>query len=701
MKTLLSKTGKLLPLLAFAISSTAFAADSKPSKTTDGITTDFLNYKATPEDFTTAGPGIFTYEGNTFRTLNGREICKKGKFLIDADANPFGNAFFIISNEGSIKSDGVIVANRKDCEKLYEVNRKRLGNPLAAAYTADARTILLATDRGLVFLNAPDRTVQATMPEFKVSNITDFVPSANGYYLAVTSGSKLYVYNLEEKTLRKEMDMEVRINDVAFNDTSTELAVVTEDGTLSIFDTRNFLVKKTVDDLGTALSCSFNFDGKYIAVVTAPTEIVVINLLKTSDREVINVEPGVTRAIFVPNSDEKPLLVYNTTNAAHVRRMFHLAPFFGRLVNDEANERLNEWLKMMPGETMEQYRDRVNDESRERQRRLFEDEAATRLAPDMLSMAAVSLGKYDRGNSVLEIDFSNMPSIFLPVPETDLAAFQSGDGFTFNNAKYGVLSDDSFELIYAEVVNNTNGKTYIYNNVERAPLNFMADEDNVVSLELILQQQMEEQKLEEMRQKILEEAKSRNVITDHTNITVDTRIDPDYDSNGNKILNYNVNFSYEVDPGFTATEDFGPGIYHSHNSPAANAMLTLVKDVLEGDFAQYVKEGKKLEMTISGTADATPIVHRHLYDGSYGNIVEVPVYQDGKLVPMTIMQDQPITRNEELAFLRAFSVQDNLTRNIEALRKMNIVPRYNINVSEGKGSEYRRITLQLNFVDAL
>lgn len=698
MKTLLSKTGKLLPALVLAASSTAFAAGTKD---TDGITTNFTNYKDTPVEFVTAGPGVFSYEGNTFRTLPGKEICKKGKFIIDADANPFGTAFFIIANEGTDKTSGVIVANKKECNKLFEVNRKRLGNPLAAAYSADARVILLATDRGLVFLNAPDRTVLDTMTDFNVKYITDFVPSANGYYLAVTSGSKLYVYNLEDKTLRKEMDMEVTINDVTFNDTSTELAVLTEDGTLSIFDTRNFLVKKTIDDLGDATSCSFNFDGKYIAVVTDPTEIVIINLLKTSDREVITVDPGVTRAIFVPNSEDKPLLVYNTTNAAHVRRMFHLAPFFGRLVNDEANEKLNEWLKMMPGETMEQYRDRVNDESRERQRRLFEDEAATRLAPDMLSMAAVSLGKYDRGNSVLEIDFSNMPSIFLPVPESDLAAFQSGEGFSFNNAKYGVLSDDSFELIYAEVVNNTNGKTYIYNNVERAPLNFMADEDNVVSLELILQQQMEEQKLEEMRQKIVEEAKSRNVITDHTNITVDTRIDPDYDSNGKKILNYNVNFSYEVDPGFTATEDFGPGIYHSQNSPAANAMLTLVKEVLEGDFAQYVKDGKKLEMTISGTADATPIVHRHIYDGSYGDIVEVPVYQNGKLVPMTITPGQPITRNEELAFLRAYSVQDTLMKNIDTLRNMNIVPRYNITVSEDKGSEFRRITLQLNFVDAL
>ena len=181
---------------------------------------------------------------------------------------------------------------------------------------------------------------------------------------------------------------------------------------------------------------------------------------------------------------------------------------------------------MMPGETMEEYKARVNDESRERQRRLFEDEISTRLAPDMLSMSEVSLGKYNRANGVLEVDFSNMPSIFLPVPEADLAAFNGNSDLQFRNPKYGVMADDNFELIYAEVYNSTNGKTYIYNNIERAPSISWPTPTTLCRSELILQQQMEEQRLEEMRQRVIEEAKKRNVISDHTNITVDSRIEP-------------------------------------------------------------------------------------------------------------------------------------------------------------------------------
>ena len=139
-------------------------------------------------------------------------------------------------------------------------------------------------------------------------------------------------------------------------------------------------------------------------------------------------------------------------------------------------------------------------------------------------MSAVTLGKYDRANQLLEVDFSNMPSILLPVPETDLQAFTSGDDLTFTDAKYGILPNDNFELLYAKVYNKSNGQTYLFDNLERRPLSFMSDDDNVVSLELIQEQQLQEMKLEQLRREVVEQAKSHNVISDNTNITVDSRI---------------------------------------------------------------------------------------------------------------------------------------------------------------------------------
>ncbi len=689
----------LAVLVAFASVLPAFG-ETETENTSEDLVRRFSKFKSTPDMVVLPGPCIFAYSGNDFLSIRGKELIQLGDSIVNAQVNPFCSTFFIISKKGK-HNIGEIFENSSHAGNVYSVNYKQNGNPWDVAYTNDALRILLATDYGLYMLNAADRKLLDTMP--LPDPKTDMLClSDNDYYLAVVNGSKLSVYNLEEKKLRKEWDFEVKINDLAFNDNSTELAVVTEDGTLSIFDTRNFLIKKTIDDLGEGLSCSYNFDGKYIAVAETPEKVVVINLLQTSDRETIDVPLGdMSKVRFVKDGNDNAFLVYNSVNTVNVRPMGHLKPYYARLINDEVNDKLNEWMKMLPGETMEEYRARVNDESRERQRRLLEDEVSTRLAPDMLSMSEVTLGKYNRSNGMLEVDFSNMPSIFLSVPEGDLAAFQGSTNLQFKNAMYGVLADDTFELIYAEVYNSTNGKTYIYDNLERTPLNFMADADNTVSLELILQQQMEEKRLDEMRQKIVEEAKKHNVISDHTNITVDSRIEPEYDANGKKILNYIVKFSYVVDPEFTVVEDFGPGKYHAEQSGAASAMLSLVKEALDSDFAQYTAPGKKLNVTFSGTADATPIVSRIPYDGAYGDIVEIPMYKEGRVYPMTLHKNELVTENDQLAFLRAYSVKNYINDNIEALKDMNTAYRYDINVSKDKGSEHRRISVEFNFVDAL
>ena len=79
----------------------------------------------------------------------------------------------------------------------------------------------------------------------------------------------------------------------------------------------------------------------------------------------------------------------------------------------------------------------------------------------------------------------------------------------------------------------------------------------------------------------------------------------------------------------------------------------------------------------------------------------MPVYQDGKIAPMTLRKNDQVTQNEQLAFLRAYSVKNYLNENIDALKDMNIGYRYDIDVAKDKGSEYRRITIEFNFIDAL
>ena len=631
-------------------------------------------------------------------TLRGDKFYKADSKILDAAFNPIGINYAVV--ESSKKNNEAKVLNTaalNDTKQKFNV--KKVGNPTAVRFTPDARKMLLATDRNTLVLDTRKFVAVDTLPvPFPVRRLR---VSDNNYFVVMIGDNNVAVYNFEEKNLRKKWKFDDRVSDARFSDDNSELAILTADGILSIYDTRSFLIKKNIEGLGEGKAFCYNPDGKYIAVVTSPNMIAVVNKLDDTDREFIEVtEGGIHNSEFITDNLKSHLLAYDTPGAVKVKRMTSLLPNYNKLVADGAEEKMNEWLKMMPGETMEQYRARVNDESRARQRRLFEDEIATGLAGDLMSMATMTLGKYDRANQMLSVAFDNMPSIMLPVPENAVGAFRNVNDIEVTDARYGIMPNDNFELIYAKFHNKADGATYIYDNIDRVPLNFMESDDNMVSLEILQQQQMEELKLQELKKKVVDEAKQLNVISDHTNITVDSRIETAYDANGEKILNYKVKFSYEVEPGFSAQEDFGPGKYHIDESGAAKSMLSLVQQALQGDFKQYMESGKKLQINISGTADATPIRSKIVYDGIYGDFEDEPVRKDGKLTGISVNSKTPVQTNEQLAFLRAYGVKDYLEKNVEGLGAMKRDYNYDIAVAEGKGSEFRRIVAEFTFVDA-
>ncbi len=619
--------------------------------------------------------------------------------IMSFDMNPTGINFIALTKGKKDSSAGLYAVSDKNL-RTSKFDKKKFGIPRSATFAPDARSIIIATDKAIYVCD-----VRTLMPVRRLSNTTlvpeAMVVSGNGYFLAIINGDKCVVYNLESGMVRKELSLGVRITDVAFSPDNSDMALLTNDGVLTLYGTRTFDMRKMVDNLGDGLAMAYNLDGKYIAVAETPSKIEVVNLLDDSDRE--QFEPaagtGVGDVVFISDANRHTLMAYPALKTLEARRLMHLKPYYNKLISDETEAKMADWLKMMPGETMEEYRARVNDESRAKQRRMFEYEIATRLAGNLIGGSAVSLGSYDRTNGVLAINFESMPTIYLPVPENEVTAFRSGSDVILDDVLYGVNPDDSFEIVYARVTNHNNGKTYIFDNLGRATMKYMSSDD-AISLETLQQQQMEELRLQELRQKVVEDAKQRNIISDHTNITVDSRIVPEYDADGNRILNYLVRFTYDVSPGFSVEEDFGPGKYHVEESGAATSMLKIVKEAFDGELSQYLGKCKKLRVSLTGTADSTPIVHGIPYDGVYGDFDNEPVYADGQLSAISVNSRNLIKENLQLAFLRAIGVKDYLEKNVEKYNSIDKDYRYEINVSSGKGSEFRRITAAFTFVDA-
>ena len=700
------KLNKIALALLMAQAVMAAPAVYGQGNTTDGETTQAtpqrteysFRQKNTPVKIAPYNTVVFSMTPTEILTMRGDELYSTKDNMLTLSVIPTGVSYGVIQQNKKGGKEAIFLSTSEHAKKIGHVDIKKYGVPAALAYSPDARKIYVATDKGLQVFEPKKMTLVDTME-------LPFVPSEmavsdNGYYLTLSDADRVAVINIEQKKVRRNWNYGVKVTDMTFSDDSSQFAVLTEDGILSVYDTRTFNIKNTIDDLGEGIACAFNPDGKYIFVATSPDSLEVINLVRPSDRNTIPVETGsISDMTFIKDSNGNSLLVYTGEKSVKARRIRNLEPHFSKLISDEVDQMMAEWQKMMPGESMEDYRARVNDETRAHQRRLFEDEISTKLAGDLLASATMSLGSYDRTNQVLALDFSTMPTIYLPVPENDVTNFKSAGDLVLSDVQYGVLPDDTFEIVYAKVTNKADGKTYEYNNHDRVAMDFMGGDSNIVSLEILQQQQMEELKLQELRTKVVEEAKSASTISNHTNISVDSRVVPDFDAEGNKILNYEVNFTYQVEPEFSAAEDFPPGKYTVQESGAANAMMKIVKEAFEGDFAQYLKPGKKMKVVISGTADGSPIVRTIPYTGVYGDFEDEPIYENGDLTAITVTKAGGIKENRQLAFLRAMGVKNFLTTNVDKLNEMKADYTVKVDVAEGKGAEFRRITASFTLID--
>lgn len=653
--------------------------------------------KRTPLGIDNYKSGVYYHDGKNVYTLRGFKAAS-GHTVASIKVNPSGASYAILDKK---KETGVI--------RFFELWKPKaeIGRiadaewqPVDFCFSADAKNVYVLADNAHVYKYDTKNLEKTT---FEISaNGSKIHVSPNGYFLTLIAGNKVDVWNMDTQTLRISIVMESDVKHVAFSENSTLMAVLTADGRCNIYDTRSFSVAYNYQALGTAEYCYFHPENKYLAVVTGDRRIAIINILNERDRNYVDApSDGVRYITFVKNDDNVSTLVYNTDSVIVFNPLPQLSPNRIQILTEKLNSRMEEWMTRMDNETLEEYNARVNEETRMQQIKLYEMEIATEMAGDMLSMAQITLGSYNQDMQMLTLDFGNtMPSIYLSVPEDQLDSFMEPGALQFKDTKYCVNANDEFEMVYTEVINTKTGKTYIFDNTERRSLAFLEADDGFVPFDQLQTSRMEELKLTEIRNGVLNAAKSSKRISNHTNIDVRTRVLGSTDASGKKISNYQVAVSYTVDKAFSAKEDFGAGKYITSESNAAKAMLEVVKQALENDLAKYVVAGKKVNIRITGMADASRITRTMRYEGVYGDFVREPVYKNDALSNITVTRQTGIADNEQLAFLRAVGVKLYMIDNIPALSGMDIKFEPCIEIAQKAGSQYRRISVEFTFIDA-
>ena len=545
----------------------------------------------------------------------------------------------------------------------------------------------------------------------KYELLTSFTPgikpallalSVNEYFAAVTDGKSIEVWNIMDMNLRKKLQPSAVVNSISFSNDNSMMAVLTADGTATIYDTKTFNEVNTIKGLGEGIFCKFHPENKYLGVTTNRNTIVMLNLKDSDDKVEIKGEDGLNHFNYCSDYNDPNVLflLYASGNDLVWEPLSSLKDNLGQMLLEKVNTKMNEWMKKRDDESMDEYRIRVNDETRAKQMLDFEHELATDMAGDIINRQNVKFGNYNTNSGLLAVDFDGLPSIMLDVPRDEIATIGAPSDLTFTNTVYAINDKDEFEVIYTEALNKQTGKKYVYDNLDRKSVTAMTLDEDFVPLELIQQSNMEEMILKDIKEKVMEKAKLENKITDHTHINVNTEVINDVDANGKKILNYKVGYNYEVEQDFVAKDDFASGRYKTSESNAAMSMLKIVEEAFSNDFAQYIKPGKRIKIKVSGSADAAPIHGTIPYDGCYGEYDNELCYKNGVLSKISVNKASGVTENEQLAFLRASGVKDYIANNITSLKDMVSDYEYNIELSDKKGGEYRRISVEFLFFDA-
>lgn len=191
-------------------------------------------------------------------------------------------------------------------------------------------------------------------------------------------------------------------------------------------------------------------------------------------------------------------------------------------------------------------------------------------------------------------------------------------------------------------------------------------------------------------QEELEQMKA-GLVSDNVKIEVQT------DVRDNNLI---ASVAYETLVVTDAADDYDLGKYAIENSNACMLMCNFLKEKMENDLADLLKQGTRVDIKITGTTDGTPIRSKIDYRGEYGDFTDKPITLNGSPYLMTVTQRTGITTNGQLAFLRTQGVENYLKTQVQPLKHtQNTFEDFAVENRE-KGGGYRRVSVEITIHDA-
>lgn len=603
--------------------------------------------------------------------------------------NPSGSNFAVANDRSEVEIWSLEKRNTR-----ISTLREHRDVVRAMDYSRDTRYLLSAGDDKTVKIwDTRDWSLYKNLPCLHPVGAACFSP--NGYFVACDQGNDIVVYNFEKNEAVQGLNGGHMQNVVKlkFSDDGKYLMSLDRSGLLNIWRLSDGEIWRKLRLPGGICDADIHHNNKYLATLDAAGKVEIRNLKKDLHMQTLDSKAeGRTVHFSYDYAKESALLTHCDKRHCYIWNVEQLEPAFDLLAASMHERRMSEWNSRRLNETSEAYARRVNDSLAIRNAGAM-DEALTELGMKWRPLGQPQFEGYDAAAKGVKLVFPRILPFVLKMSEADAATFEKNFAqCRFSKPIYTLDERDDFGLAYLEVSDPVAKRTYYLDEQNRRP----QVQKKMVAGSIVKRVGEEEAVLKQQLKDYFDKEMAEQRVSDNVKVNVEARPVIGIGEQGQPVVDYHIAYSYEVvKSGKKEVGDWAPGRYMLDESNAAAASAQVIRETFEKQLAPYISPGKHITIRITGSADGAPILRPIKYTGVYGDFDGASYYLNGNMDNVSISYKTGIATNNQLAFLRTYGVRHFIEQEIPSLQQTRNVFEHHVFVSESRGNEYRRVSIEI------
>ncbi len=561
--------------------------------------------------------------------------------------------------------------------------------------------ILISGDKdGLINIWDMEARKKAGEMRFHQSAITSLAISKAGVIISGDEGGKVHFWRQDEfiKTYNNEQSYAV---DISLSEDGKWLAISYRDGMIQLWD------QKTLEMIGSFYGTANRFNpvsflpnAMYLAYARSDS-LQIFNCKKFANQAGVKANNGtITTLCNIVDRDKNEVFIITggDDKMIYIWDVNQLEKRYDVIIKNYVDAEIQNWQKMLNNENAEDFNIRVTDENRLKKIQELTQLKTNELASEKYPLLLTDISKYDYDNQTYAIQLDAKFNSIINVPYEQSDKFKASyNKLETRNPRFVLNESNDFDLAYAEIMNPTTGNFYVFDRNEEYQFDPTAIDMQFAPIRIANKVAQTEDILKEKLETITKRSYLEEKITDNVQTNVTAKAIVEETDEGEKELNFHVEYSYEVIKATIAaqTDDFPLGEYKFTSSNAARLTLQVFKESLEKELSEYFNGGKKVTVKITGSTDASPVTGVIPYTGDYGIFTDEAYFLNGNLESVSITPQTGITSNKQLAYLRTVGVRRFIEDYIDIMKGTNNYYQHFAELSSEKGGEYRRISIEL------